>query len=168
MSQILFSLASVKDGGCTSVTVELFRQWPYSIKATIATVEQVHGLPPSWGDWFTCVVCGCRWRRQLWRAVRLTPRLLTRPALLHQSPGHQTRLVTASSHSCGSETFWYGSGSVSSESVPLINGYGAVSNSGYCYFRQWPSRWQKNNFFAWYGTFWNYPTFSSFFKDKKS
>ena len=131
----------------------------YRIKATIATVEQVHGPTHSWGDWFTCVVCGCRWRRRQWRAVRLTPRLLTRPALLHQSPGHQTRLVTASSQSCGSVTFWYGSGS-----VPLINGYGAVSNSGSCYFRQWPSRWQQKKILL--DTF--ETTFTSFFKDIKS
>ncbi len=41
---------------------------------------------------------------------------------------------------CGSMAFWYGSGP-----APLI--YGSESGSGSCFFRQWPSRHHKKEFF---------------------
>jgi hypothetical protein len=52
-------------------------------------------------------------------------------------------------------------------SMPLTNG----SGSGYCYFRHYPSRFQQktiflNSFSAYY--FLKVPTFTSYFKDKKS
>ncbi len=40
----------------------------------------------------------------------------------------------------GSVTFWYGP-DPRTHTMPLTNGF--VSGSGSCYFRQWPSRWQR-------------------------